>query len=258
MAPKELEAMEITEISEEIQLARELKSHLITGHIAIGRRGGGRQTLKDLASTCALSSDILLSHGSGLTDEELAIVRDHKIGLSTTPETELQMGMGHPVAFRAKEHGCSASLGIDIVSNVPVDMFAQMRLLLQAQRQHDLDQFGRQSQLKRKAADVLRMATIEGAEAVNLQSEIGSISVGKKADLIVISTKDVGMTPWKDALGLIVLYAHPSHVDTVLVGGKVMKRDGKLVGVNWEDARASLTRSTNDIFDRSREVNKEE
>jgi len=60
------------------------------------------------------------------------------------------------------------------------------------------------------------------------------------------------MTPWKDPVGLVALYAHPSHVDAVLVGGKVMKRDGKLVGVNWEDVRTNLIRSTMDIFDRSR------
>jgi len=175
MAPKELEAMEITEISEDIAFARELQSHLITGHIAVGRRGEGRQTLKELSTKCALSSDIVFSHGSGLTDEELSIVRDHKIGLSTTLETELQMGMGHPVAFRAKEQGCAVSLGIDVVSNIRVDMFAQMRLLLQAQRQYDFDKMGRLNQLKRKAADVLRIATMGGAEAINLQSEIGSI-----------------------------------------------------------------------------------
>ena len=251
LAPKEVEMMEITDIAEDIRFAREIGAELITGHIAVGRREGGRRTLKELSSTGALSSDILLSHGSGLTDEELTIIHDHKISLSTTPETELQMGMGHPVAFRAKEHGCTASLGMDIVSNVPVDMFAQMRLLLQAQRQHDFDKFGRSAQLKGKTADVLHMATIGGAEAVNLQSEIGSISVGKKADLIIISTKDIGMTPWKDPLGLIVLYAHPSHVDTVFVGGKVMKRDGKLIGVNWEEVRANLVKSSEAIFQRS-------
>src|SRR5271155_1259341 len=251
LAPKEVEMMDITDIAQDIQFAREIGAELITGHIAVGRREGGRRTLKELSSTNILSSDILLSHGSGLTDEELTIVHSHNIGLATTPEAELQMGMGHPIAFRAKEHGCTASLGMDIVSNVPVDMFAQMRLLLQAQRQHDFDEFGRSAQLKRKTADVLHMATMGGAEAVNLQSEIGSISVGKKADLIIISTKDIGMTPWKDPLGLIVLYAHPSHVDTVFVGGKVMKRNGKLVGVNWEEVRAHLVKSSEAIFQRS-------
>jgi 5-methylthioadenosine/S-adenosylhomocysteine deaminase len=83
------------------------------------------------------------------------------------------------------------------------------------------------------------------------QSICGGISVGKKADLIVISTKDIGMTPWKDPLGLIVLYAHPSHVDTVFVGGKVMKRNGKLVGVNWEEVRAHLLKSSEAIVQRS-------
>ena len=59
------------------------------------------------------------------------------------------------------------------------------------------------------------------------------------------------MTPWKDPLGLIVLYAHPSHVDTVFVGGKVMKRNGKLVGVDWEEVRAHLVKSSEAIFQRS-------
>lgn len=69
-----------------------------------------------------LSPDLIFSHCSTLADDELKAVKSHGVSLSSTPDTELQMGMGHPIASKAHDHGCTASIGIDITSNNPADM----------------------------------------------------------------------------------------------------------------------------------------
>jgi cytosine/adenosine deaminase-related metal-dependent hydrolase len=198
-----------------------------------------------------LGEDLLLVHGAALTDRELALARDAGAGISSTPETELQMGMGFPVAWRALAAGARASLGIDIVSNYAGDMFAQMRLALQTGRALANEALAARGRAPRdvrpKAREALRLATLGGAEAVGLERRIGSLAVGKDADLVLVRTDGINLAPATDPVGAIVLNATTGDVDTVLVGGRVVKRGGRLVGVDWPALRERLERSRDRI-----------
>ena len=96
--------------------------------------------------------------------------REIGAGLSSTPEIELQMGMGFPVAFSARSKGVRTSLGIDIVSNYAGDMFAQMRLALETARGLDNQELAQRFKapvaFDLKTRDALRLATLGGAEAL--------------------------------------------------------------------------------------------
>jgi cytosine/adenosine deaminase-related metal-dependent hydrolase len=141
------------------------------------------------------------------------------------------MAMGRPVFARAKIAGAKASLGIDIVSNFSGDMFAQMRLLLQSERGFDNEaRADAPRALGLRAREVLALATIEGARAAGLDAVAGSISPGKQADLVLVRTDSPHMAGVCDPIAALVLYAAASDVDTVLIGGDVMKRGGVLVG----------------------------
>ncbi|MBB4916336.1 cytosine/adenosine deaminase-related metal-dependent hydrolase [Streptosporangium saharense] len=117
---------------------------------------------------------------------------------------------------------------MDTVTAAPSDMFAVMRAAFAAER-------GRGGSLT--AAEVLRMATVEGAAVLGLDDRIGSLRPGKQADLVMLRAGDLGLAPVHDPVGAVVTAAGPANVDTVLVAGRVVKRDGRLP---YADTRGAL------------------
>lgn len=165
----------------------------------------------------------------------------------------MQMGMGHPVIRRWLDRGCRPSLGCDVVSSNSGDMFAQMRLALQFQRCIDNDIANERGEnpeaLDLTVRDALRWATLDGAQALGLDSAIGSLTPGKQADLIVVGGERLGMTPLADLVGALVLQAGAADVLHVLVAGEVVKRGGALVGPEPERARALVRQSSEQLFE---------
>ena len=92
------------------------------------------------------------------------------------------------------------------------------------------------------AREVLEFATVEGARANKLERKIGSLTPGKEADIILLRTDMLNVMPMNNAVGAVVTSMGPQNIDTVLIAGKVMKRKGQLVGVDW----ARLTRLGNE------------
>jgi len=119
VAPSEVEAMPLETIRSEMELARDLGALRISCHVAMGTYDRGRRVVGQLASDGLLGPDVLLVHGSSLTDDELDAVARAGAGIAATPETELQMGMGHPVTARAMARGVPMSLGIDSSTFLP-------------------------------------------------------------------------------------------------------------------------------------------
>ena len=99
--------------------------------------------------------------------------------------------------------------------------------------------------------DVLEFATIEGARACGMDSKIGSLTPGKRADIILVRTDTFGMTPLNNPIGQFVYNAHPGLVDTILVDGKVVKRGGEMVDVDGARVRRLAIESRDDILSRA-------
>ena len=245
----------IDRLVREIKVARSLGAAVITGHISFGKWDPGNFVTRQLAGRDMLAPDLLWSHGNTLSDEELDYCKKYHIGISTTPDTELQMGMSHPVAFKAADRGCIASLGVDVCCSAPADIFQQMRLLLQAQRhlEHEKGE-GAPLQMSRKCSEVLEMATLGGAKAVGLEKIIGSITPGKRADLLITRCDAPRLTPVHDPVGALVLYANGSDIDTVFIDGVTVKSEGKLAHINWPEVREELRASTASVMERSKKA----
>ncbi len=259
LAPSEATAVPFEQTEREIALARDLGARRISLHVAMGRWDRGDRTVERLANAGHLSSDILFVHGSTLTDGELRAIGDAGASISCTPESELQMGMGRPVYARASREGAVTSLGVDIASNFSGDMFAQMRLLLQSERGFENEALERPPRgLALRTRDVLELATLGGARAAGLDGNTGSLTPGKQADLIVVRTDSPHMAGVSDAAAALVLYASASDVDTVLVGGRVRKENGKLVGLDWPTLRDRLRASSAMIRDRASKITDDE
>jgi cytosine/adenosine deaminase-related metal-dependent hydrolase len=188
-----------------------------------------------------LGPDQVHVHCNTLDDTDFRRLADHDCKVSSSPETEIQMGMGHPVIGRALAHGMRPSLSCDVMSSNSGDMFAQMRLGLQFERCMRNDLINADNRMPERldlsVRDALRWATANGAHAMGLEDRIGSLAPGKQADVIVIGGNRLNMTPMADPVGCLVAQANTSNVEHVLVAGRFVKRDGELCGVDLDRAR---------------------
>jgi cytosine/adenosine deaminase-related metal-dependent hydrolase len=176
--------------------------------------------------------DTLYVHGNNLPDSELKVIAETGAAVSITPAIEARMAMGDPVADRLRAAGVNFSLGIDAVATSGGDMFRQM---------HELLALGYKTFT---AAEILQLATLGGARALGL-SEVGSLAVGNQADVILLRRTDVNLAGGLlDPVAAVVTSAHPGNVDTVLVGGTAVKRDGKLISTSVPAAIEALAEST--------------
>ena len=234
----------------EVALARELDV-MVTAHTGTVTSAQRPPEVELLHDAGLLDHRQVHVHCNACSNRELDLLADAGASVSLTPETELQMGMGYPIFSRALERGMLPSLGCDIVSNNRGDLFAQMRLGLQAERaranQAVLDDLDMPQELTLGVRDVLRFATLGGAEALGLGSVCGSIEVGKAADLVVVRTEELHMAPQNDPVANVVLHAGPADVDTVLVGGRVVKEGGALTGERAAEARSLVEASRDRI-----------
>jgi cytosine/adenosine deaminase-related metal-dependent hydrolase len=105
-----------------------------------------------------------------------------------------------------------------------------------------------------KARDYLHMITQGGANAIGMGSEIGSLTPGKRADLVLVRTDGINMVPVQDPVGALIFYANLGDIDTVLIAGRLVKRDGVLQGVNWPSLSTRLTESRRRIDARFAQV----
>jgi 5-methylthioadenosine/S-adenosylhomocysteine deaminase len=234
----------------EVDVARELDV-MVTAHIGSVTGAQRPPEIELLHSAGLLDHRQVHVHCNACSNRELDLLADAGASVSLTPETELQMGMGFPIFARALERGLVPSLGCDIVSNNRGDLFAQMRLGLQGERaranQDYLDGHEMPPGLPLGVRDVLRFATLGGAEALGLGSVCGSIDAGKAADLVLLRTDGLHMAPMNDLVATVVLHAGPADVDTVLVGGEVVKQGGVLTGGDAAHARALVEASRDRI-----------
>ncbi|TDW17375.1 amidohydrolase family protein [Kribbella kalugense] len=174
----------------------------------------------------------LYVHGNNLPDSELKVIADTGAAVSVTPTVEARMEMGQPLAGRLRAAGVDFSLGIDVVTTSGGDMFRAM---------HELLSLGYKTF---SAAYVLQLATVCGARALGL-TDVGSLAVGNKADVLLIRSTDINLVGGlHDPVATVVTAAHPGNVDTVLVGGTPVKRDGQLISTSLTAAVDALTEST--------------
>jgi 5-methylthioadenosine/S-adenosylhomocysteine deaminase len=234
---------------DEIQWSRTLEPSRISIHVGFGVNEDFR-IVPTLHERGLLGDDLLLIHGAHLTDHDLMLLKDHGGGLSTTPETELQIGMGFPVLERVAKIGSTPSLGIDIVSNFAGDMFAQMRLMLQAMRfrHYEKANAGLPTESRYAARKMLEFAMRGGARVLGMDSCTGSLTPGKKADLILTRTDSVNMSPVTDPVAALVFYANVADIDSVWIDGVARKRHGRLTGLDWSSVRGRLEASRDRIL----------
>jgi 5-methylthioadenosine/S-adenosylhomocysteine deaminase len=229
----------------------------VTVHVAMGRLAGRFGMVKQLSDAGLLQPRTTYIHSCYLSDEEWKLVKNSGGTISIAAQVELQMGHGSPPIHQSLEHGLRPSLSIDVVTTVPGDMFTQMRAVFGAERLtvlnacwiEDVDAPADMI----TARQALEMATVNGAHVVGVEERTGSLTPGRKADVVVIDGSAPNVAPIIDPVAAVVISADVSNVDTVIVNGEIKKQDGKLIGVDLDRARDLIETSRDNLLGRLKE-----
>ena len=169
----------------------------------------------------------LAAHGVHLTDADLAILRKHGVGLSHNPESNMKLASGAAPVTRSLKAGLAVGLGTDgAASNNDLDMFEAMR------QAAFLNKLSENDPTAASAQAVLEMATIGGASALGMADRIGSLEAGKLADVIVVSMRSARQTPMYNPVSHLVYATRGDDVRTVVVNGRIVMRDRRVLTLN--------------------------
>ena len=200
-----------------------------------------------LYSAGLLDADITLVHCCSCSNEELAMIKASGAAISSSPNLELNMaGLGAPPIRRFLSAGIKPSLSIDVETSVSGDMFTTMRAALLSQTAEELYRPGELNLPKFSPRDVLQFATIEGARACGLGHLVGSLEVGKRADLILIDMENCNLAPVDDEFvpDVVVASAHPGNVKQVIIDGKIVRSEGRAFDKDLESRAVNLARES--------------
>ncbi len=183
----------------------------------------------------AMRADCTYIHCNNLTEDEWTLIASSGGHVSIAGPIEMEMGHGVPPFQQALAHGIRPSLSVDVETEMPGELFSQMRTAFTLQRMQVLarERAGEKNLPKLLTVrEVVEFATIEGAKTNALDAKIGTLTPGKQADIIVLRHDRINTLPLNNAYGAVVLNMDTSNVDTVFIGGKMMKSGGRLVGVD--------------------------
>ncbi|MBW1696137.1 MAG: amidohydrolase [Deltaproteobacteria bacterium] len=176
--------------------------------------------VKHLEQLGILDDNTLVVHGVWIDEQDIAILADHGTALSHNPSSNAKLAAGIAPVPKLIEAGVTVGIGTDsCASNNTLDLIREMNLCAKLHKATTLDP------TVLDAPRVLKMATIEGARAIGLEKRIGSLEVGKAADVIIIDVDKPHLTPLYNPISHLVYAASGSDVRDVIVSGKVVVRN---------------------------------
>jgi 5-methylthioadenosine/S-adenosylhomocysteine deaminase len=184
----------------------------------------------DLAG--ALGPMLIGAHAVHVTDDEIVRLAGRGVRLAHCPLSNMRLASGIMRLGAIRAQGIRVGLGLDGGTNDTSDMFNTMRAAIGLQRA-----LTRNPAVYPSVAAALQLATIGGAEVLDMEAQIGSLAPGKKADVMVLDPDTPNFAPHVDVVSQVVFNAQPSNVEWVFVDGRVLKERGMLVGV---DAKAII------------------
>lgn len=194
-----------------------------------------------------LVKDLQVIHGIFTSSEEMKLMAAAGAVVSVSPYSELRIGFGVTVIKDYLDHGVITGLSVDttpLTGNC--DMFGIMKMV------QNIENGRAENEFRLPARRVVELATIEGARSLGLGDRIGSIAVGKRADLILVNAHDINMGPFTDPYYMLVDSAQAWNVDTVLVDGRILKRGGKLTAIDPTALMAEATTASRAVRDRAK------
>jgi 5-methylthioadenosine/S-adenosylhomocysteine deaminase len=186
----------------------------------------GLRNVAYLDSLGLTGSHVALAHCVHLSDDEIDTLEKTRTNVVHCPSSNLKLGSGIAPVAKLLERDISVSLGADgAACNNRLDMFTEMRTAALLQKAlHGPEVLG--------AGRVLRMATIDGARAMGLDGEIGSLEAGKRGDVAIVRMNALHSTPAPEIVSALVYSAQTSDVETVIIDGQLVMRDRRLLTID--------------------------
>jgi 5-methylthioadenosine/S-adenosylhomocysteine deaminase len=192
-----------------------------------------------------LKSNVLAAHCIHLTEKEMQIMAEHNVKVSYNPTANMKIASGTPKIKTLTDLGITVGIGTDgPASNNNLDMFKEMKTAALLQKIRYMDP------TVLPAQQVVEMATMDGAKALGLEKTVGSLEVGKKADIILIDFRKPHLTPLHDPYANIVYSARGSDVDTVIVDGKILMEERKVKTLDELEVMQKAQRTASDLLTR--------
>jgi 5-methylthioadenosine/S-adenosylhomocysteine deaminase len=198
----------------------------------------------------------IFNHCTRVPEETWKLFADAGVNITVNPRSDALFGFDDDsFAYQqAVNHGLKPALGIDLDTAFGSDLFGEMHALFGQQRaamryRRFRGEEGTPAPIL--VEDVLRAATVNGASAAGLETSIGTLTPGKQADVIMLRTNAVAVFPVSNAIGTIVQVVQRSDVDTVMVAGRLRKRDGRLINVDIGKLSAEASASRDYLLERS-------
>ncbi len=228
-----------------VDLAKELNTGL---HIHLAETQNEVVTIRDrygktateyLSDLDVFDVPVVLAHGIYISESDIEILKQHNIrgGISHNPISNCKLSSGICDVVNLRKNGINVGLGTDgIGSTTTLDMFEEMKTAAYLQKINTMEP------TSINAYDILKMATIEGAKVLGLDNQIGTIEVGKKADLIFIKTDKIHLCPENDICTNIVYSANGADVDSVMIDGKMIMQNRKMRNISEREAMKQVKR----------------
>jgi 5-methylthioadenosine/S-adenosylhomocysteine deaminase len=233
------------------KVARDLDMRILTEFIGDLAKVG-----PEFAEPGVLGSHNIFNHCTRIPQETWELFGKAGVNVTINPRSDALFGFDDDsFAYQqAIDHGLTPAIGIDLDTAFGSDMFGEMHALFGQQRsamryRRFRGETGVPAPISVEA--VLQAATVNGARAAGLQNEIGTLTPGKQADIIMVRTDSAAVFPVTNAIGTIVQAVERSDVDTVMVAGEIRKRAGKLVGVDVATLNAEINASRDYLFEQS-------
>jgi 5-methylthioadenosine/S-adenosylhomocysteine deaminase len=198
------------------------------------QKQNGMSPVQYLDKIGLLGPDVVSAHCIFVDEADRKTLAHEQVGCVHNPSSNMMIASGVSPVAEMRAGGVAVGLGTDgpAGSNNDLDLMEEIDLAAKLAKITKLDP------LALNAKAVVEMATIDGARALHMEKEIGSLEPGKKADLIVISLDKPNAVPMYDIYAQIAYALKGSDVETVVIGGRIVMRDRKLLTVNEEDAMA--------------------
>jgi cytosine/adenosine deaminase-related metal-dependent hydrolase len=233
------------------KVARSLDMRILTEFIGDLAKLG-----PEFAQPGVLGAHNIFNHCTRLPEETWKLFGAAGVNVTINPRSDALFGFDdESFAYQqAVDHGLTPAIGIDLDTAFGSDLFGEMHALFGQQRsamryRRFRGEAGVPAPISVEA--VLKAATVNGARAAGLESEIGALTPGKQADIIMVRTDGVSVFPVTNAIGTIVQAVERSDVDTVMVAGAIRKRAGKLIGVDVAKLRAEVNASRDHLLEAS-------
>ena len=202
----------------------------------------GMTPLQVCAKTGILNNKVTAAHTVHVNDEDMLLMKEKKVIPVHNPSSNMLLGSGFADIPKMLELGIKPALGTDgAASNNTLDMSKEMHLASLIHKGYKLDSSAINAQ------QVLCMATSSGAKALGFD-DCGIIKTGMKADITIVNTDSLNMTPFYDPVSALVYSARAADVDTVLVNGEILMKDKQLTTIDEEKVKFDAAKSAARLY----------